>query len=69
MVIDISTSGSRPRSMRTSLGNSARTVGSPPVSFSERTPRERNSRARRVISSKVRIPPLGSQGSPSAGMQ
>src|SRR6266540_1109209 len=69
VVIEMSTSGSTSRSMRTNVGSSARTVGSPPVSLSERTPRKRNSRTSLVISSNVRTSLLGSHGSPSAGMQ
>src|SRR5207253_3546996 len=69
VVIDTSVSGATSRSIATSLGSSARTVGSPPVSLKDRTPSETNTRASRAISSNRRISSRGSHWSPSAGMQ
>jgi hypothetical protein len=50
-------------------GRSARTVGSPPVIFSDRTPSRTNTATTLVSSSNVRRSSLGSQVRPSAGMQ
>src|SRR6266511_1329567 len=69
VVIDMSSSGPTSRNMETSVGRSARTLGSPPVTLIERTPSETKIRRSRVSSSKVRISSLGSHFSPSAGMQ
>ena len=69
MVIEMSSSGPTSRNIRTSVGRSARTVGSPPVTLIERTPSPTKMPSRRADSSNVRISLLGSQASPSAGMQ
>src|SRR5947207_4843767 len=69
VVMDRSASGATSRSIATSFGRSARTVGSPPVSLNDRTPRPRKIPASRTISSNRRISALGSHCRPSAGMQ
>ena len=52
------------------LAEASRTVGSPPVTFSEAIPRRSTkTRSNRVSSSNVRISSVGSQARPSAGMQ
>ena len=69
MVMEMSRSGPTPRNMRIRFGRSARTVGSPPVTFSERTPRFTKTPRSLVSSSNVSSSDRGSQVSPSAGMQ
>ncbi len=69
MVIEISMPGSMARSLAIRSGRSARTVGSPPVIFSDRTPSPMKTRTSASISSNRRIWSLGSQSRPSAGMQ
>ncbi len=69
MVIEMSASGATSRSIPTSVGRSARTVGSPPVIFTLRTPSETKIRSRRASSSNVSSSSFGSQARPSAGMQ
>ena len=69
MVIEMSRSGPTPRNIRTRVGRSARTVGSPPVTLIERTPRPTKMPSSRVSSSKERISSFGSHARPSAGMQ
>src|SRR5215207_5105047 len=56
-------------SIATSVGNSRRTSGSPPVSRTSLTPISAITRTTRAISSKLRISSRSSHGRPSAGMQ
>ena len=68
-MMEMSSSGPARRNIRIRFGRSARTVGSPPVTFSERTPSPTKIPRSRVSSSKVSSSDRGSQASPSAGMQ
>ena len=69
VVRDMSSSGPTSRNIRTKVGRSARTSGSPPVTLIDRTPSPTKIDSSRVSSSNVRISSFGSQASPSAGMQ
>jgi len=69
VVRETSRSGPTSLNIRTRTGRSARTSGSPPVTFRLRTPSLTKIPSIRVSSSKLRISCFGSQASPSAGMQ